>query len=94
MLAQSTAQSQKESYDLVKRSYDGGVSSQQDLVQAETLVRIAQADVATYSRQVRQDVNALTLLVGSDLPPNLLASASLKKDGISRRPLRGYLPIC
>ncbi|ROR13220.1 NodT family efflux transporter outer membrane factor (OMF) lipoprotein [Erwinia sp. JUb26] len=79
-LAQSTAQSQQDSYDLTKRSYEGGVSSEQDLVQAETLVRIAQADVATYSRQVRQDVNALTLLVGSGLPADLLAGASLKKE--------------
>lgn len=79
-LAQSTAQSQQDSYDLTKRSYQGGVSNEQDLVQAETLVRIAQADVASYSRQVRQDINALTLLVGSDLPANLLASANLQKE--------------
>ena len=79
-LAQSTAQSQQDSYDLIKRSYEGGVSTEQDLVQAETLVRIAQADVATYSRQVRQDVNALTLLVGTDLPADILAGASLKKE--------------
>lgn len=79
-LATSTAQSQQESYDLIKRSYDGGVSSEQDLVQAETLVRIAQADIATFSRQVRQDVNALGLLVGSDLPPDLLAGDSLQKE--------------
>ncbi len=78
-LASDTAESQQKSYDLTKRSYDGGVSSEQDLVQAETLVRTAQADVATYSRQVRQDTNALMLLVGRDLPASLLANASVQK---------------
>ena len=79
-LAQDTAQSQQDSYDLTRRSYDGGVASEQDLVQAETAVRAAQADIATYSRQVRQDVNALALLVGSDLPPDLLEGARLQKE--------------
>ncbi|MCS3609203.1 efflux transporter outer membrane subunit [Erwinia rhapontici] len=78
-LAQDTAKSQQDSWDLTKRSYDGGVASEQDLVQAETAVRAAQADIATYSRQVRQDVNALRLLVGRDLPAGLLAGARLQK---------------
>ena len=78
-LAQDTAQSQQASYDLTRRSYEGGVASEQDLVQAETSVREAQADIATYSRQVRQDVNALALLVGTDMPPGLLAGARLQK---------------
>lgn len=78
-LAQDTAQSQQDSYNLTKRSYDGGVASEQDLVQAETSVRTAQADIARYSRQVRQDVNALKLLVGTELPPDLMAGAHLHK---------------
>ncbi len=79
-LAQSTVKSQQDSYNLTKRSVDGGVSSEQDLVQAETSVRAAQADVASYTRLVRQDVNALALLVGSHLPADMLAKARLKKD--------------
>jgi len=79
-LAQDTVKSQQDSYDLTKRSFEGGVSSEQDLVQAETSVRNAQADIATYTRQVRQDVNALRLLVGTDLPSDMLANARLKKD--------------
>lgn len=78
-LASSTLNSQQDSYNLTLRSYNGGVASEQDLVQAETSVRTAQADVATYTRQVRQDVNALALLVGSALPGNLLADARLDK---------------
>lgn len=76
-LAIDTANSQSHSYELTKRSYDQGVSNTQDLVQAETTVRSAQADIAQYTRQVRQDVNALTLLVGAQIPEKLLANASL-----------------
>ena len=76
-LAQKTAKSQQASYDLTKISYNGGVASDQDLAQAESTVRGAEADVASYTRQVRQDVDALRLLVGTDLPVSLLANASL-----------------
>jgi multidrug efflux system outer membrane protein len=79
-LAMDTVKSQQDSYNLTKRSVDGGVSSEQDLVQAETSVRTAQADVASYTRQVRQDVNALALLVGTNLPSDMLANARLNKD--------------
>ncbi|TKI08913.1 efflux transporter outer membrane subunit [Martelella alba] len=79
-LAQDTAKSQQASYDLTKRGYDGGVYSDQDLAQAETSVRSAQADVASYTRQARQDVNALRLLVGAELPADLAAKARLKQD--------------
>jgi multidrug efflux system outer membrane protein len=79
-LAQNTANSQLRSYDLTKRSYDAGVSTTQDLAQAETTVRSAQADVAQYTRQVRQDVNALRLLVGTELPSGLAERARLNKD--------------
>jgi len=43
-------------------------------------VRSAQADVANYTRQVRQDINALQLLVGTGLPTGLLANAQLNRD--------------
>ncbi|MBP2194844.1 efflux transporter outer membrane subunit [Pantoea cypripedii] len=76
-LAQHTAQSQQDSYRLTKMSYDGGVSSDQDLAEAESTVRAAEADVASYTRQVRQDVDALRLLVGTDLPVSLLSQATL-----------------
>jgi multidrug efflux system outer membrane protein len=79
-LAINTANSQNKSYELTKRSYDSGISTSQDLVQAETTVRAAQADIAQYTRQVRQDVNALTLLVGTTIPQNLLAGATLQQD--------------
>lgn len=78
-LAVDTAKSQQDSYDLTKRSYDGGISTAQDLAQAEMTVRSAQADIAQYTRQVRQDTDALTLLVGTTIPPQLLANATLNQ---------------
>ncbi|MFZ4835490.1 efflux transporter outer membrane subunit [Rouxiella sp. Mn2063] len=78
-LAVDTAKSQQDSYDLTKRSYDGGISTAQDLAQAEMTVRSAQADIAQYTRQVRQDIDALTLLVGTTIPPRLLANATLNQ---------------
>ncbi|WP_413729890.1 efflux transporter outer membrane subunit [Sodalis sp. RH22] len=80
LLAQQTAASQQQSYDLTKRSYDAGVSTSQDLAQAETTVRSAQADVAQYTRQVRQDINALRLLAGTGLPAGLAEHARLNKE--------------
>jgi multidrug efflux system outer membrane protein len=79
-LAQHTADSQQRSYDLTKRGYDVGVDTTQDLAQAETTVRSAQADVAQYTRQVRQDVDALRLLIGTELPAGLVEQAQLNKD--------------
>lgn len=79
-LAIDTANSQNSSYQLTKRSFDQGVSNSQDLAQAETTVRSAQADIAQYTRQVRQDVNALTLLVGAQIPQQLLQNASLNNN--------------
>lgn len=76
-LAEQTVESQQKSYDLTKISYNGGVSSDQDLAQAESTVRSAEADVASYTRQVRQDVDALRLLAGTDLPATLLKNATL-----------------
>ncbi len=79
-LAIDTANSQNNSYQLTLRSYQQGVSNSQDLAQAETTVRSAQADIAQYTRQVRQDVNALTLLVGTEIPEKLLQNASLNNN--------------
>lgn len=79
-LAQQTVASQRASYDLTKRSYDLGASAEQDLAQAETSVKGAEADVAKYTRQERQDANALRLLLGTELPANLTADARLEKD--------------
>jgi len=71
-LAQSTLGSQKAAYDLIRRRYDVGLSTELDLRQAQTRVDAARVDMALYSRLVAQDENALDLLAGSKVPAELL----------------------
>ena len=70
-LAQNTFSSQKESYNLTKRRFELGVASELDVRQAQTTMDTAQVDVARYTALVRQDDNALTLLLGAPLPQDL-----------------------
>jgi multidrug efflux system outer membrane protein len=71
-LAQRTLQSQSDSYALTRRKAELGVASDLTLRQAQTTVESARVDVASYTSQIAQDRNALTLLVGATLPDALL----------------------
>jgi outer membrane protein, multidrug efflux system len=71
-LAQDTLQSQQASYDLTRQGFDLGVYSALDLRQIQISVDTARADVASYRSQVKQDQNALVLLVGQPVPESLL----------------------
>ena len=71
-LARSTLDTRKAAYDLIRRRYDVGLSTELDLRQAQTRVDAARVDLALYSRLAAQDENALTLLAGSKLPAELL----------------------
>ena len=70
-LTRETLQSQQNSFDLTKLRFNSGVVSELDLHQAEIALRTAEANIAIYTRRVEQDRNALTLLVGEPLPPEL-----------------------
>ena len=74
-LAQDTLASQSHTYQLNQRSYALGVASALTLRQAQTSVDTARVDVERYTAQVAQDRNALVLLVGTDLPAELLPKA-------------------
>ena len=71
-LAQETLRSQQASYDLTVKARDIGNESGLTVAQARTTVDSARSDVAAYTRAAAQDRNALTLLVGSAVPPDLL----------------------
>lgn len=71
-LAQETLTSQLASYELTHRSFQVGVNSALDLRQAQTSVEAARVDVAGYTSQVEQDVNALALLLGAPVPAELI----------------------
>ena len=71
-LAGTTLETQQAAYDLVKRRLDGGMATELDLYRAQTHVDAARADLARFTQFVAQDENALTLLVGSPVPDDLL----------------------
>jgi multidrug efflux system outer membrane protein len=71
-LAQSTLEAQEATYKLIQRRFEVGASSELDLRQAQTRMEAARVDTARYNRQVALDENALSLLVGSSVPADLL----------------------
>lgn len=78
-LANDTANSQRKTYDLTKQRYATNIANEQDLAQAETSLRSAEAEVYQYTRQVKQDTNALQLLLGTNVPANIVENATLLK---------------
>ncbi|EOA06703.1 outer membrane drug efflux lipoprotein [Herbaspirillum frisingense GSF30] len=73
-LAQDTYASQSRTFELSQRSHEIGTVSGVDLASQEATVESARADVASYTSQVAQDLNALRLLVGADVDATLLPS--------------------
>ncbi len=97
-IAQDTFASQQTSFELIKRRFEAGASSELDVRQAQTSVDSARVDIARFTSQVAQDENALALVIGSPVPEDLLPSglgeiAALKElntglpsDVLQRRP--------
>jgi multidrug efflux system outer membrane protein len=97
-LAQGTLEAQKSSFDLIRETRDAGLASDLDLRQAESQVEGARVNVAAYTGAVAVDRNALQLLVGSPVGPDLLPEtfgtvtdprgvfAGLPSDVLLRRP--------
>ena len=71
-LARATLETQLQTYEMIRRRAEVGASSDLDLRQAQTRVDAARVDIARYTAQVALDENALRLLVGSPVPPELL----------------------
>ncbi|WP_339435624.1 efflux transporter outer membrane subunit [Pseudomonas orientalis] len=96
-LAEQTLAANDRSWQLTRRSKTAGKASALDVVQARTAVESTRASVARYERQVAQDLNNLTLLVGGPVDANLPARAladdlvaqvpaGLPSDLLQRRP--------
>lgn len=97
-LAQKTWDGRETAYQLAKKRFEVGASSELDLRLSETLVQSARVSLATLARQRAQTENALTLLVGkplADFPPAQALSAQhivtdipagLPSDLLARRP--------
>jgi multidrug efflux system outer membrane protein len=71
-LARSTLEAQRASYHLIQRRFEVGLAPELDLRQVQTRVDTARRDVARFTEQVAQDQNGLNLLVGSQVPEDLL----------------------
>ena len=71
-VAQQTVKSDQTSLKLTQARFQGGIASELDVRQAQSALEQANAGVATYTTTLTQDVNALTLLVGAQVSPDLL----------------------
>ncbi len=71
-LARDTLVSQQSSLAMAQRTYEVGASSALDLNQARMSAETAKVDVARFIAAVAQDRNALSLVVGSSPPEELL----------------------
>ncbi|PRA63953.1 MULTISPECIES: AdeC/AdeK/OprM family multidrug efflux complex outer membrane factor [Pseudomonas] len=85
-LTEDTLKTYEESYALTLRSNEVGVASALDLSQARTSVEGARVKLAQYQRLVAQDLNSLTVLVGTGLPADLPAARSLDSDVLAEVP--------
>ena len=89
-LSEDTFKAFDKSYQLTLRSNQVGVASALELSQSRSSVESARVKVAQYQRQVAQDRNGLTLLLGSALPADLPAGQALDAPLLS--PLTAGLP--
>ncbi len=97
-IARDTFESQQESYNLIKRRFEAGASSELDVRQAQTSVETARVDIARFTSLVAQDENALALVIGLPVPADLLPaelssgttmkefSSGLPSEVLQRRP--------
>jgi len=71
-LSKDTLSTQEETYKMIQRRFEAGITSELELRQAQTRLDAARVDIARYIAQVAKDENALTLLVGAPVPAELL----------------------
>jgi multidrug efflux system outer membrane protein len=76
-VTQSTLKTREENFGLAQKRFAAGAISQLDLRQEETLIEQARSDLAVAIAQVGQDLNALTLVVGAEVPASLLPNGDL-----------------
>lgn len=70
-LSQDTLKIQEDAAEMVRKSKAAGGMAAIDQHRTQTQVETARVDVEQFTRQVAQDENALTLLIGGPLPADL-----------------------
>ncbi len=81
-LMESTQKSRRNTLDLVQARYDGGVASALDLNQARAQFDTVRADLMAIERAESQARNALTLLLGTQIPDDLPTPAVFGRDQV------------
>ena len=76
-LAEDTVDVQSDSLALTQELLSAGVATELDTRRASASVESARAQAATFEAQIRQDLNALRLVVGTALPANIEGDAAL-----------------
>ena len=91
-ITQQTLVTREESYRLSKLRFDNGVTSELDLRQAESLTEAARVSLAQLQRQRALDENALTLLIGQPLTPDLAVVLPAGKT-LADAPIMADVPV-
>jgi outer membrane protein, multidrug efflux system len=78
-ITRDTLKSQSDSYELTRRMFGAGTTTELALRQAETTVDSARADLAQYQRALAQDRDALQLLLGARIPDGIDFSHGLDR---------------
>ncbi len=76
-ITRDTLKSRVDGLALIQRRFEAGAASQLDLSQAQTLAEQARSDEAVALAQVAQDRNALQLVVGAEIPAELLPAGDV-----------------
>ena len=79
-VAEDTVDVQSESLGLTQELFDAGISTELDVRRASASVETARAQAAQFAASVEQDMNALRLVVGTDLPADIYQAARLDSD--------------
>jgi len=89
-ISRRTLETREASVDLTKLRFDAGATSELDYRQAVSLTEAARATLAQQQRQRALDANALTLLLGQSLPPEI--NASIAGTRLNQTPTLAPLP--
>lgn len=87
-LAEDTVDVQSESLGLTDELFQAGVATELDVRRASSSVETARAQAAQFAARVEQDMNALRLVVGADLPQGTFNAVQLNPT-----PLAEAIPV-
>ena len=90
-VSEDTVKVQADSLQLAEQRSSRGTATDQDVAQAETTLRTADASAAQFTRQVAQDMDELVLLVGAPLPDALVERMNAEA-GLGSQPAFPDLP--